>query len=315
MTTIMKMIVAGACLTLLAGCGGGGGPGPIAAAAPDVVVPVEVPTVMSADSDENTVTVTRDLATIVVNSLDVDEGTFSVTFGLPDGSSVTLTDEDDLISSDFDFGIGHGGRGIRLVVENDDGDIVGILIGFDLTSDFDFDEEDIAEAIDEAIFVLARVDPDADGRDGVDTYMVTGDETETLPRGSATYHGLTISSVYVDGDLVSDHLTGGAFIEADFANSLVDITLSGHGGGVDFHLTGSDLPIDGSQYDGLLTGSVDNGDEVDLVGDVLGAFFGDAAQATAGVFGVEETLQEALINDRDVEIVGGFAAYTDLAGD
>ena len=343
MTTKMKMILAGAGLAL-AGCGGGGGAPP--AADPVITLdPVIVPTVMSADVSANTVTVGSGLATIVVNAVDVDEETFSVTFGLPDGSSVTITDEDTLLSSDFSFGIGSR-DGVRLVVKNDEGDIVGILIGFEFGSDLvaeGLDADDIAEVIDEAIFVLVRVDPAGDDPEegdefedlGVDTYMVTGDETVDLPAGAAHYKGITISSVYWDGVLLDDHVTGNFRAGVDFETSTVELKLGGDGSYLDtsgeedvrrdffYRLQADDLVVDGSRYGGVIgqrivgvgarggfieIDTADGTENIEIVGELLGAFYGEFAESTAGVYGATETALEAALNEEDVEIVGGFAA-------
>lgn len=275
--------------------------------------------VMSADADANTVRVTDDLATVTLNDLtfngDGDLDTFSITFNLPDGSSVTLTNEDTVSVEDLKD-IGDTGVGLRLDTENEDGDLVNIIIGLGLDPfEGEPDDEEIAA---EALFALARIDPDGDNPDfGFDTYLVTGAETDTMPaEGEATYSGFTIASVYHHGVLEGDHLRGDVTVTADFEDLEVDIDLEGSGGGNSYMLEGDNLAIDGSDYGGTIDGWI-NPDGADLliipnksynaVGDVLGAFFGDDAEATAGVFGATGT---DLLN-HEVEVIGGFGAYED----
>lgn len=300
--------------------------------------------VMSSDREEgNTVRVSEQLATITLNDLvfeeDGDIDSFSVTLGLPDGTSVTLTEanvRDDHLSNI------NGHRVLRADLNTDldnegepteDGDEVHVLIGLGLgTPDPNTDEQ----ATEDALFMLARVDlvePEpGEGEDpiadqGFNVYMVTGEETAELPSGWATYSGKTIATVYQNGDLVSDRFFGDADISAFFATSSVNIELdgnySGNGQNYYYHLEGENIPIVGSRYRGALGLAGFEADDmneshfhgpggsVDIAGDVIGAFFGAHAEATAGVFSATETGQEEVFNDEDVEIVGGFAAYSD----
>lgn len=56
---------------------------------------------------------------------------------------------------------------------------------------------------------------------------------------------------------------------------------------------------------------------IDLTGEIAGEFYGDAAQATGGVFAAEETGTEAAWNDGnlEVDIIGGYVAYEDNASE
>lgn len=290
----------------------------------------EAVAVMSADANMHLVRVSDQHSTVTLNELTFDlEGeidTFSITFGLPDGSEVTITDED-APDSFSELSIGDG-EGLRLTWNDvDDGNRVGIMIGLGLDTDLEGDAE--ADIAGDALFALARIDPDGDNPDfGVDTYMVTGAETEAMPvEGSADYSGVTIASLYHHGVPGSDHLTGSVYVEADFEDGLVDIDLEGSDGDISgdwYYLSGDNLAIDGSGYGGTISGVInpEGFDETNpyidpnvpitnvswnAVGDVLGAFFGDDAEATAGVFGASGT---DLLN-HDVEVVGGFAAYED----
>jgi hypothetical protein len=261
---------------------------------------------MSADADVNTVRVADNVASVKINEFTYDElgdvDTYSFTFNLPDGTSATFTDAD--IGSESEEAIGPWG-GLLLIGENADFDWVEVLIGFGV-GDFATEQE----WVENSLFTLARVDPDGDEWFGYDTYMVAGDETGTLPAGSAEYYGVVIATIYEDGEYVDENLFGEVLVGADFDGETVDILLEGGGAGGFFSLEGTDLAIDGSGYSGQIDGTALTINETvsEMSGDVLGAFFGDDAEATAGVFGVESSGQDAIDGD-DVEIVGGFAAY------
>lgn len=292
-------------------------------------VPVTVG-VMSADRQpENTVSVSREEATVTLNSIDLDTGAFDVTLTLPDGSSVNLTEASPIFNL-IDENILQA-----FELTDDTGNVVQVAFGFDLRPD---DPQDPLEdpSVENTIFGVARVNLEEDPADdpdlnGFNTYVAFGDETETLPTGWASYTGATIATVYRDGNLIDNDFVGHAYIGADFENSEVDVELNGYYSGNSFDysyaLVGEDIPVEGSTYTGVL-GIADFGyatseftveddgvviETIDLDGDILGAFYGENALATAGVFGATETEHEEVFNEEDVEIVGGFAAYADNA--
>lgn len=350
----------------LAACNSSGNGGAIPAEAGDpgplgLVFETEVDVISS--DHQNSVRVSEELASMELVSLDLVAGTFEIVLGLPDGTSVTLTD-DDLDLGDVDMidlnGSSLGGDVIIAELENDAGDVVQVAIGLGLGAPSDLGDLEPEDA-DEALFMLTRVDDaDPDNGDSVatlnggyynddefDVYMLTGVETETLPRGWATYSGKTIATAYVGGDLVSSYFIGSAYVAADFANSSVDVALEGEayiGDGLyaGYDLVGQDLAVEGSRYRGAL-GIVDGAHHVsefyiesyalpqaqcigecgpykmttttEIAGDLIGAFYGENAEATAGVFAAEETGHEAAVNGADVEIVGGYGAYADVLED
>lgn len=266
-------------------------------------------TVMSADANMHLVRVSDQHSTVTLNALTFDlEGdieTFNLTFGLPDGSTVTIDEGDD-----WDFHghleLGDDGTGIMLKAVNDDKDDVRIIIGLGLDTEMVDSEKDIAG---EALFALAAIDRDGDHPLGYDTYMVSGDETGTLPAsGTAFYSGVTLATLIRNGFDFDDHMTGKAKITAHFLPQTVDIHLKGEGGDWSYDLFANDLKIaeDSSQYGGDIDGTVASGHgDFDVEGDLLGAFYGDGAEATAGVFGAEGSDG----HDNDYELVGGYAGY------
>lgn len=256
--------------------------------------------VRSADTDGDTVRVTDDLASMTLNALTFDgEGeieTISLTFGLPDGTSVTMDNvfEGSLFAIGPWWGVGY---------ENEEG-TVELIVGAGLD-----DPGGGEELFDTAPFMVARIDPGADDPDlWFDTYMVTGNETESMPfEGSAVFSGISFGSVYLYGEIFSDFY-GSAWIGADFESGTVDLLLEGDGEFVDYYeLWGNDLTITGSGYEGNIVGiAILEGEcECNMTGDVLGAFYGETAEATAGVFGASESD----LDGEFVDIVGGFAAY------
>ena len=325
MTTKLMMILAAACLAL-AGCNDSEGVASIAG--PAEVEPVEPApepvagplgltfetdvAVMSADHQaENTVSVAGDGAKVALNNLTFDDESgevtaISITLVLPDGSELTLDDETTDINFGFDTGIGNG-TVLVAEFETEDEHKVQAAIGLGLQTE---EGDTQAEMLDDALFLVARVnlaEEEDDPDQGYNTYLVTGNETDTLPRGSADYSGALVATTYQDGSLIGDSF-GSVYVGANFETSEVEINLSAYSGsGLQFNLEGENIPIDGSRYSGLIDGSADYGN-VRMVGDVIGAFFGDNAEATAGVFGATETAAEEA-NGADVEIVGGFAAY------
>lgn len=263
--------------------------------------------VMSADADANTVRVANDAATVELTDLTFDaEGgidTFGITLGLPDGTSVSFNETDMFPPGEEEIGPWWG---VLLAGENPNWDRVEILIG----AGFD-NPENYEELFNSALFALARVDPYTDEPDfGFDTYMVSGDVTDTLPEGEGYYYGDTIASGYAEGALLGDAY-GIVEVAAGFTDGTVDIYMNGDGAAWGYELIGFDLSVDGSSYGGDIDGIAGYEGcacEISMSGDLLGAFFGDNAEATAGVFGVDETDFEAE-GGADMEIVGGFAAY------
>lgn len=289
----------------LAGCFGDSNTGGVG--------PQEIdPAMMSAT--HGSVTVETGAASIVVNSFDLDTGDFDVTLTLADGvTEVTMT-QDDIKSfgglADFDFG-SSGEEGIRVKLDNGDDEVrlyIGLLPGAD--EDTLITDENGAAILDASLFVMAAIDPDGiDG--GYNSYIVTGDQTEpdAMPgEGEAVYEGITRASLYTDGVLKGDNIEGEVVVTAYFADPSVDITLSD---GSRYNLTATGVEIKGSLYEGLdaLSGTVNPIDGYldfadGATGDVIGAFYGEGAEATAGVFGATETEDGHLL-----EVVGSFGAY------
>lgn len=271
----------------------------------------EAVTVMSADANRNLVRVSDQHSTVTLNDLTFDaEGdidTFSITFGLPDGSHVTIDEGDDW-NLHGHVGMGDDGTGLMLKAVNGDDDDVRIIIGLGLDTEMSDSEEEVAG---EALFALAAINRDDDHPLGYDTYMVSGEETGALPaEGTAVYKGLTIATLIKNGFGEEDHMTGKAKITAHFLPESVDVVLKGEGGDYDYELFANDLPMDGSQYGGEIEGTLGRDcflcGDVDLAGDLLGAFYGDNAEATAGVFGAEGGSHFS-----DYELVGGYGAYVE----
>lgn len=274
--------------------------------------------VASADRQAgNSVSVAGDEATMTLNELTFDgDGNvdaISVTIGLPDGSEVTF---DDTASTD-DYGLIdiNGQETFLAQFTSADGDVVQVAIGLGLGPDPL--AATVETSVNAALVMLARTDlKEADGGpadQGFNTYLLTGDETATMPEGSGAYSGRTVASIYNDDDgLVNDNVFGYVSVEAYFDTSTVNILLDGKGGDASYQLFGEDLAVVGSSYDGAISGFVDDGGgAVAVEGDLLGAFYGDDAEATAGIFGAEETAFERMANGEDIAIVGGYIAYDD----
>lgn len=210
-------------------------------------------------------------ASIVFNT----DGTFTVT--LPGGTAVTVADADSTAPPQPDSNLG-------TIVESflvDSGTWqVDVHLG-----------EDAATGRD--LFLLARVD-DATGLVAPSpmAYMLFGDETDTLPSGNALYSGGFIADVFdgVAGTYIEQRV-GTADIDADFTGSTVDVTLT-EGGESGAMYTATALPMTGARYAGTISGS-------GYSGDLMGAFFGDNAEQTAGTFGMQ---------DATTDMIGAFAA-------
>lgn len=263
---------------------------------------------MSADTDGDTTRVADDLASVRLSDLTYDEfgevETVNVTFNLPDGTSVSFNEEE--IGEDGWAEIGPW-YGLWLYGENADEDAAWVLVG---AGPAGFEPYPYDEFMEDALFSLAMVNPAGDDPDlGYNTYMVAGDKTGTLPEGSADFYGITYADVYWQGEWV-DETFGYAEVNADFDGETVDLWLEGLGSETYFELVGVDLAIDGSDYGGEIDGYIETPEPYAiLTGDVLGAFFGDDALATAGVFAAEESNMDAYYDGDDFDIVGGFAAY------
>lgn len=281
----------------LAGCGGNSS----ADLVPPLGTPAAVPIPINAAS--------------LTGGLTAGEATFtfnqdgSIEVGLPDGGRIVLTEDD--IGESGDFVVVHNRKGDEIdggeltVYETADGDRIEIALGTDLADDF--------------IFATARLDRADDGLEGFDTYGVTGNETDpaALPQGGAEYEyeGAFLASVMVEGEILSDTLTGTVKVEADFGDALVDVEFKGGyeqadgpGKSPEFKATFDDLPVTGAQYAGAMdSGHMDlpGGDRIRLDGDLIGAFYGPDAEATAGVF----TAFEESGKDPDIDIAGGYWAW------
>lgn len=176
----------------------------------------------------------------------------------------------------------------------------------------------------EPVAVLAGLNPvetDPEEEDlGTIVYAVIGDETDALPTGTAEYHGDFLFTVFQDGGNLAE-VRGHSQITADFDQAAVGVELGGEYFIDDLPyavaLTGSDLPVTGSRYDGDIGGTVEvpdftGNDAIGVAGDLLGAFFGDAAEVTAGVVSATSDglaiQNQAELPPPTVEVVGGYVA-------
>lgn len=171
---------------------------------------------------------------------------------------------------------------------------------FDGTYDVDVHlGEDVAGS---DLFILARIDDSITTPANPVTFVVFGDETATLPTGSATYTGGFISDVFdATGapDALLPQLSGTASITADFVGNTVDLSLTEVGEGTGLVIAGTAIPIVGAQYTGAISGGA-------YSGDVLGAFYGPGAEATAGTFNV---VDPGAGPGTETVIVGGFTGF------
>lgn len=272
--------------------------------------------VMSSDTDGDSVRVSDSMAAVELHNLVFEEGnvtSFELTMHLPDGSTFQMSSDQTWWTEVRDLGAAEGLllTGETYYEEFGDYDRAQILFGYG----WGVGEVSQEEGLSSALFALARVQwADAD-LDGYYTYLAAGDTTAELPAGSMTYSGGLWASAYSNGELVDDYLGGEVWVGADFEGGMVDIWLEGGGELAGFWLEGNDLVIEGSGYGGELWG--EGGSEAGcgggcwLTGDVLGAFFGTDAEATAGVFGVQET-EDFSLEGQDLEFVGGFGAYANF---
>lgn len=212
-------------------------------------------------------------ANIVFNA----DGSFTVT--LPGRGPITVSDADSVSPRLTDDVLGTTVESFRV----DAGTIwsVDVHLGED--------------AVGRDLFLLARVVDDAETiMPSPITYLVVGDETDTLPDGSATYNGGYYAEIFdrTDGTYL-DEQTGTVDIQANFDAASVDVTLTEttEFGGADVY-SATGLTLSGAQYEGAITGA-------GYTGTLIGAFYGANAEATAGAFGLE---------DATTEIIGGFAA-------
>lgn len=153
------------------------------------------------------------------------------------------------------------------------------------------------------LFLLARVDSIAGATPSPLTWVLMGDETDTLPTGTATFNGGFYADVLdtATGGFLEER-TGDAVIDADFdavANQIdVALTVTGaEGTGEVYSGTGSF--VSGARYEGTIASS---GGLSSFDGDFNGAIFGDNAEATAGTFNAVDV-------GAGSELVGAFTGF------
>lgn len=161
-------------------------------------------------------------------------------------------------------------------------------------------------------YALIRLDDIDTPLLGYEAYAVIGDETASLPTGTATYDGRFISTAYIGGSTLnvedggetgSNFIYGDVDVFADFGANDVDVTLTFDANNIlpEFNngsLSGTNLAISGSQYSGSISGTTSS---YQLDGALIGGFYGPNATQTAGTFTADDAAANA-------EIVGGYGA-------
>lgn len=286
MSRIATWCVLGACTTLAAclnsGGGGGGGTGPITFTpiaaefdgypAMGSTIGVAIP-VLSANLDGISATDAR----ITFNA-----DSFTIT--LPGSAPVTVTDAD---------AQGPSETHINLLTTH-----TSYQIGTTIAVEVHLGEETGGRDL----FLLASVD-DSTGTVSPSpmTYLVFGDETATLPTGTATYTGGFTATVFdASGDYVAER-GGTTSFNANFGTGAVDLamTVVGEGGGEVYGGTGT--ITSGARYAGTITST---GTPTAFSGDFNGAFFGSDADGTAGTFNATNV-------GATEEIIGGYTGFKD----
>ena len=284
-----RNLIAVACGSLaVAGCGGGGGGGG-GGADPILGVGINVP----------------------INALSADlagtaNGQVTITFNADDTFTIRLPDGDQLTLGDAQI----------VDVRNEPG-LGGDIIRYQGDSGAPFlDTVEIAIGVGDSgneIFYLGRVDDGSNEFVGFEAYAVVGDAPDVMPAtGTGTYVGRFLASSYIGGsvpnaedaaDTGSDLIFGDANIFADFGMGDVDVTLTVDASDRDFggeSLVGTDLPVTGTTYAGAIASGP--GGRYDFSGSLIGGFFGENVEATAGTFSVDDTA-------RNTELVGGYGAF------
>ncbi len=286
MARIATWCVLGAC-TGLAACltsGGGGSSGPVTfdpvANVLDGVPPFEASlgvAVPLMTSDRNGVSAID--GEITFNP----DGTF--TLDLPNGSSITVADADETDPPQPDTVL--------------DTTVASYVVGMATQVDVHLGEDGVGRDL----FFLGRVDDITGGSPGFLTWVLLGDETDTLPTGSATFNGGFYADILdvATGAYVAER-TGDSVINADFdaVTDHIGITLTvtgAEGGGEEYSGTGT--IGSGARYTGTIASS---GGMSAFSGDFNGAFFGAGAEATAGTFNAVDT-------GAGTELVGGFSGF------
>lgn len=294
MARIAKWCVLGAC-TMLAAClnSSNSSSGPIiinpVAEDLDSIPPfgastgVAVP-LMSADRDGASSTASPIVGEIIFNA----DGSF--TLDLPNGSSVTVpvsstpddpTEADTVLSTTV--------RGYRIDPGTPAGTEVQIHLGED--------------TVGTDLFLLARVDSISGATPSPLTWVLMGDETDTLPTGMARFNG----GFYADmlnstTGAFQEERTGNAVIDADFGavSNQIDIALTVTGAeGTGEVYSGTGSFVSGARYEGTIASS---GGLSSFDGDFNGAIFGDNAEATAGTFNAVDV-------GAGSELVGAFTGF------
>lgn len=132
------------------------------------------------------------------------------------------------------------------------------------------------------------------------TWVLFGDETDTLPTGDAIFDGGFYANVLnaTTGEFIGER-SGDSVINADFdvSNVTISMTVTGTEGAGEAYAGVGTIGA-GARYAGSITSS----GGVNYIGDFNGAFFGANAEATAGTFNATDA-------GANQEIVGGFTGF------
>lgn len=278
--------------TALAACGGGGGGG--GGGGTSVFDP---PAFLTAG-----VTLTALSSNIATGTLDNEvfitlNGDGSLTLDLPGGDQLTLTNND--ITAIGTVPPPGGALNTTVFYDTLQGDKVRVNVGNDLAGN--------------ELYLLTQVHQFGSTL-GFETVAVVGEETASMPTGTAAYGGIMVGTMFENGslpdrdgvpgpDIEFQSISGNATIMANFDMNTVDVNFGGFqtagAGSLTGALSGSGLPISGSRYGGTIGGTFDGNP---MSGSLNGAFFGAGASATAGTFDVVD-------GTGTVEVVGGFGAF------
>lgn len=208
------------------------------------------------------------------------DGSFTVT--LPDATSVTVTAADVDVPAAADASMGTT--------------VTSYVVGTTAV-DVHIGEDTVGRDL----FLLARAD-DLTGAviPSPMTYVVFGDDTETLPGGTANFTGGFQATVFDNGGNYVAERTGGSAIDVDFtARSItVELNVVGEGAGEQYTGTGT-IAAGTSQYSGTMDST---GGVTSYSGLFNGGFYGAGAEATAGTFNATNATATE-------EIIGGFTGF------
>lgn len=169
---------------------------------------------------------------------------FTVDIELPDGTVLSLTEDDFEVDSEADRDI--NGWPVLTASANTStmgtpGHGVGVIVGFGRPSD-------LTEPLSgDPLFAVTGVGPAEyeAGGDGDDftpeVYALIGDETETLPEGKATHVGEVYATIYTNDEVLS-FTEGDITIDTNFDTASAVAVLSGS----------YDLPVDAYEEAGLV---------------------------------------------------------------